>query len=583
MVPGIPNAMDVLSHCQQKAIQGEATPHALPATAVAATCTLGGPVSFVPPFACRYCARRFANPQYLTVHEQLHQRPNPYACRFCPERFRDQITRDHHEGWHLVTHQTCPYCYRWFERSQSLAAHIAAMHPQPRPYYCDFCDKRFEHEHAHQQHEQSHLNPQSNPSGPKPVSAKHAERLTSPASRNGNAMSPCEHDGAIESDGAGEYLPIHRVGRTVAKQLTSRKAVVQRKTRHTKYIDPIDNVSSSKEQSAETESPCSCSFCGKFFRYEVYRLRHEAKEHGNSPESVQCHMCVRSFPRQALLEQHLLHHYSTEPPPACEACCLAAADLDGHRRTDHQESLNCRSCAICQELLVRLIVCSEDHERHAAVLDLDTTTFNACLAAARVKRDRTAKLKRERRRFKNRLYARVSRYRNDGRRRAKDEEGGKFMVLHYLPLLLLTRVQSGRLKYSAIEFFSPDAEIDMDTRSEALSSAVPATNVKSEPCSSAGTAEGRDTLPEILVKLSPSTFVGQGQVDSSGQGSTQETTSLIKGKLLKGSAMAIEEEPSASMLAKEARNAQSRSLTPERPAIDAPRKAEVSEGLHIDD
>merc|ERR1712150_206693 len=77
---------------------------------------------------------------------------NRYACQYCGKRFHLELTLISHELWHKEAHKraqvavSCKICHKTLSSKISLRSHMRTH--GDRPYLCDLCGFRSDHQHA---------------------------------------------------------------------------------------------------------------------------------------------------------------------------------------------------------------------------------------------------------------------------------------------------------------------------------------------------------------------------------------------------------------------------------------------------
>ncbi|EDW96557.1 transcription factor Ouib [Drosophila yakuba] len=77
-----------------------------------------------PPFACRYCDRRYFSVVGRKKHERVHTNERPFVCEQCGKAFtRTCILKAHMASHQVVRKYSCDVCDRWFSLKKHLATH----------------------------------------------------------------------------------------------------------------------------------------------------------------------------------------------------------------------------------------------------------------------------------------------------------------------------------------------------------------------------------------------------------------------------------------------------------------------------
>ena len=106
--------------------------------------------------------------------------------------------------------------------------------------------------------------------------------------------------------------------------------------------DPDGPHKCTREKPAQPKGPFICQHCGKEFNTQGGRYCHISTAH--STETVQCHICAKSFNKTAIYP-HMLSHKPKEP---CTICGKVVSKMRNHMETMHQnESEMKHRCDVC--------------------------------------------------------------------------------------------------------------------------------------------------------------------------------------------------------------------------------------------
>ncbi|EDW42988.1 transcription factor Ouib [Drosophila sechellia] len=96
------------------------------------------------PYPCKECPKTFLSASDLKAHNLTHHTLEPpFACRYCDRRYFSVVGRKKHERVHTNERPfVCDHCGKAFTRTCILKAHMAS-HQVVRKYSCDVCDRSF--------------------------------------------------------------------------------------------------------------------------------------------------------------------------------------------------------------------------------------------------------------------------------------------------------------------------------------------------------------------------------------------------------------------------------------------------------
>eukprot|EP00099_Drosophila_melanogaster_P009640 NP_001262384.1 numerous disordered muscles, isoform B [Drosophila melanogaster] len=96
------------------------------------------------PYPCKECPKTFLVASELKAHNLTHHTLEPpFACRYCDRRYFSVVGRKKHERVHTNERPfVCDQCGKAFTRTCILKAHMA-VHQVVRKYSCDVCDRSF--------------------------------------------------------------------------------------------------------------------------------------------------------------------------------------------------------------------------------------------------------------------------------------------------------------------------------------------------------------------------------------------------------------------------------------------------------
>ncbi|XP_034717133.1 uncharacterized protein LOC117937340 [Etheostoma cragini] len=95
------------------------------------------------PYACTFCARRYAHQCQLRIHERVHTGEKPYQCVQCGKRFGQVCSLKRHQMVHTGEKPfSCPHCGKQFSTSTNLKVH-QSVHTGEKRFHCSKCGKNF--------------------------------------------------------------------------------------------------------------------------------------------------------------------------------------------------------------------------------------------------------------------------------------------------------------------------------------------------------------------------------------------------------------------------------------------------------
>ena len=230
-----------------------------------------------------------------TVQQQAKELPKPYSCNYCEKRFDNRKNLRQHLRVHTGEKPfQCEVCQKKFSQRGNLFAH-RKIHKGVKAYHCDICKKSFIQAIELKRHEKSklHLKNLGMWKDPKDSIPKEDYQFS------------CEH--------------------------CNEKFLYQT---HLKRHHCVDYV---------------CSECSESFKFEKMLYFHMKKMHKISEESFFCEECGKSFSTLKNFNTHVKIHEIPEEnyPFSCEHCSerfLKKIQLIKHINKVHTSKLKCEIC-----------------------------------------------------------------------------------------------------------------------------------------------------------------------------------------------------------------------------------------------
>ncbi|XP_071378915.1 uncharacterized protein [Centroberyx affinis] len=95
------------------------------------------------PYACAFCARRYAHLCQLRIHERVHTGEKPYQCAQCGKSFGQFCSLKRHQMVHTGERPyRCAQCGKRFSTSNNLKVH-QSVHTGEKRFHCSQCGKNF--------------------------------------------------------------------------------------------------------------------------------------------------------------------------------------------------------------------------------------------------------------------------------------------------------------------------------------------------------------------------------------------------------------------------------------------------------
>ncbi|XP_059194437.1 zinc finger protein 1035 [Centropristis striata] len=288
-----------------------------------------------PALSCRFCEKRFSEPQLLKRHERNHKGERPYRCLQCGKGFKQRAHLLGHKSVHQRRIQ-CTVCRKILPTIGELIQHRSS-HPKRGMLQCPDCHLQFQypahlirHVKAHKRKEnkakqreektplepQQSLEPVKEQSGPKKFLCSLCDEVFD------DAQVLRKHCLTHIAGSSSNQCPFCKFN------TSTRRNLLRHMIKHT------------------GDKPLSCNNCGKQFYRDLYLKLHSEKclpAHKRHPftkesndktkGSLQCSYCPRTFFKKIRLEIHLRGH-KTNTLLHCSRCgqYFGFAKLSQHQK-----------------------------------------------------------------------------------------------------------------------------------------------------------------------------------------------------------------------------------------------------------
>ena len=228
----------------------------------------------------------------------IHTGKKPFQCEFCPKRFTQDAGRQSHQRVHSGEKPfRCEFCHKHFGYSSNLRRHLR-MHTGEKPFLCEFCHKQFGsyselHEHFKSKYHARMV---------KGIKASETPKLSA-------VEYQCEHCSKICKSASG--LINHERSHFAHTCYFCGKVFCNSSAETLQ-----DHLSEIHPDQLEKLTFC-CRYCLKGFPTDLALQDHVKSSHSTSSPKYLCQWCGRSFPKKYLPEHFRIHQ---QIPHKCEIC-----------------------------------------------------------------------------------------------------------------------------------------------------------------------------------------------------------------------------------------------------------------------
>lgn len=274
------------------------------------------------PFACPVCEMTFSQSYHMTRHVRNQHGLGQHICSKCGKSFDTWLDLKVHKKTHAIRGLTCFACDKQFKGEAALANHLKLhrkVESSPRSLVCSDCGKEFGRMYHLKRHLMTHRKGAT------------AECYTCP---------DCQKVFVFPED-LNKHLENH--------------------VKENKGLCPKCNESFTTAEELEAhmsvhQKSYSCSICGKKFKVEYARKKHEQ---GHQTEQYFCSLCQKHFLKLSHYKRHVLVHNRRESKcPHCDSVFLQLTAFKYHLRTHTEERPY--QCSCCIESFQQ----KEDLEQH---------------------------------------------------------------------------------------------------------------------------------------------------------------------------------------------------------------------------
>ncbi|KAL8582644.1 hypothetical protein ACOMHN_028709 [Nucella lapillus] len=325
-------------------------------------------------FSCGVCGVSCSRPSSLQTHMETHDanRPRPFGCQFCEKRFFNRKDlRKHERHVHLTSKQfLCPVCGKEFASRGTRASHMV-LHTGHRAYSCSVCSMTFYKKYNLTVHERIH-------SGFKPYTCPICQ--VSFSQKKSLEMHTKKHEQGSLCNVCGKEYASQEVLKKHIKDAHSEKKMFPCSDCGMTFSRLSNLQAHAETHNVNRPRPFVCQFCGKRFFTKKDLRTHERNQHLSSAPFL-CTACGKEFSTRRVRDSHMVIH-SGQRVYSCSHCSMnfyKKYNLTVHERI--HSGVKPYTCSVCQKAFAQKNSLNVHMKKHGEGLVKDSTDPEAAFEA----------------------------------------------------------------------------------------------------------------------------------------------------------------------------------------------------------
>ncbi|ODM87422.1 putative zinc finger protein [Orchesella cincta] len=262
------------------------------------------------PYKCDKCGRRLPHLIFSKTHMKHHQ-PNydSFSCSKCSILYNNQFKLErHYLKVHVGSNENileCLFCGRFTESRSNLEAHLAAMHTNEKPYYCDICHNSYYSKSNFKKHRGINMGCKGRPKSEKTCKVCQKSFKTNQSMKLHQLVHTREkaHKCSECSVAFGRKYDLQHHIRTVHRNIRP-------------FPCPLCDKSFALKANLKTqinihsnEKPYKCDQCGMRFSQPSNMKKHLKRHDFKNSRNYWCSKCSTDFPQMLTFERHYLKEH----------------------------------------------------------------------------------------------------------------------------------------------------------------------------------------------------------------------------------------------------------------------------------